>query len=96
MPRPRSPLGRNRPFPRTPDRVGIAGDAEIHVKKGCPWRRKVMPGVIRDLQEGRKAYVRGVTAATAVHQFGLELHYLVEGRDSHGQLAILHYLLSRA
>ncbi len=46
------------------------------------------------MQEERKGYVRGVTADTAVHQFGLELHYLVEGRDSNEQLAILHYTSS--
>ena len=43
-------------------------------------------------QEARKAYVRGVAAETAIHQFGLQLHYLVEGRDSQGQLAIVHYI----
>ena len=43
------------------------------------------------MREERKGYVRGVTAETAVHQFGLELNYLVEGHDSNGKLAILHY-----
>ena len=46
------------------------------------------------MQEERKAYTRGVTADTAVHQFGLELHYLVEGKDSNGKLAIIHYTSS--
>ena len=43
------------------------------------------------MQEERKAYTRGSTAETAVHQFGLELHYLVEGNDSNGKLAMIHY-----
>ena len=46
------------------------------------------------MEEARKPYVRGVAAGTAIQQFGVELHYLVEGCDSLGKLALLHYVSS--
>jgi mannose-6-phosphate isomerase-like protein (cupin superfamily) len=42
----------------------------------------------------RSAYVRGHSADTAIHQFGLDIHYLVDSKDTEGRLTIVHYVSS--
>ena len=77
----------------------LAALCPVHYTSGdvphATLRLETFPGswrLIRMDKSTRAAYVRSLSPETAVHQFGLELHYFVEGKDSDGQLAIVHYV----